>query len=67
VASVGHVPLTAGILGPEPVVVTVPLLLPEPEPPSCFTPLDEPPTPELPPGEPELELVLLPTEPLLLV
>lgn len=61
VASVGQVPLTAGIFGPAPLVVTEPLLLPDTDPPSCLVP------PELPPTFPELELVLLPKEPLLLV
>jgi hypothetical protein len=46
-------------------MTTVPLLLPEVEPPSCVVPLDVP--LELPPTEPELELVLPPFEPLLLV
>jgi hypothetical protein len=64
VAIVGHVPLTAGILGPEPVVVIEPLLLPLPLPlpPACASA-----PPELDDDtwlEPEL---LLYDDPLLLV
>jgi hypothetical protein len=64
VASVGHVPLAAGIAGPLPVVMTVPLLLPLPLlDPASFLGVDPELEPELDPELLPLELPLLPPDP----